>query len=58
MWWAKLVLLITITVGVTWVIVWIDSRFKKALKADPDALKKRGYFRSIVYAILNLRDVV
>ena len=57
MWWAKFVLLITITIAVTWLIVWIDSRFKKALKADPDALKNRGYFRMIVYAALNLRDV-
>ena len=54
MWWAKFVLLITITVGVTWLIVWIDSRFKKAIKADPDALIKRGYFRMFVYVILSL----
>jgi hypothetical protein len=57
MWWAKFFLLITITAAVTWLIVWMDSRFKKALKEDPEALKKRGYFRMIVYAVLNLRDV-
>jgi hypothetical protein len=57
MWWTKFILLITTTVGVTWLIVWIDSRFKKVLKKNPDALRNRGYFRTIVYAILNLRDL-
>ena len=57
MWWTKFILLITITVGVTWLIVWIDSRFKKALKENPDAIKNRGYFRTMVYAVLNLRDL-
>jgi len=57
MWWLKFSLLIAITVSVTWLIVWLDSSFRKRLKSDPSAGPERGLFRGIVYFILNLRDI-
>ena len=57
MWWLKFSLLIAITVGVTWFIVWLDSSFRKRIKSDPSAGAERGMFRGIVYFILNLRDL-
>lgn len=57
MWWLKLTLLIAITVGVTWLIVWLDSRYKKRMKTDPNATSQRGIFRGLVYFVLNLRDI-
>lgn len=57
MWWLKFSLLIAVTVGVTWLIVWLDSSFKRRAKADPMASKQQGVFRSVTYLILNLRDL-
>ena len=54
MWWTKFILLMTITIGVTWSIVWVDSQLKK--KADTKGMT--GPFRGFVYLILNLRDVL
>jgi hypothetical protein len=54
MWWLKFSLLIVITVGVTWMIVWLDSSFKKR---GQTASSQRGFFRGIVYFLLNLRDI-
>ena len=57
MWWLKFGLLVAITVGVTWFIVWLDSSLWKRIKSDPSAGSERGMFRGIVYFILNLRDI-
>jgi uncharacterized iron-regulated membrane protein len=55
--WAKLILLIAITVGVTWLIVWLDSAYRQHIKTDPNAAQKSGVFRSIAYLLLNLLDI-
>jgi hypothetical protein len=51
MWWTKFILLIVVTIGVTSLILWIDSRLKKYQKTNPGI---RPTFRLIVYIILNL----
>ncbi len=50
----KIILLIALTIGITWLIVWIDLQFKKAQKTNPEAIKERGFFRVLVYVLLNL----
>ena len=56
--WAKLILLITITVGVTWFIVWLDSAYRQHVKTDPNASQKTSVFRSVGYLLLNLLDIL
>jgi hypothetical protein len=57
MWWAKFILLITVTVGVTTLIVWVDSRIKKSRKINPELYRHRSIFHAFVYVMLNLRDL-
>lgn len=54
MWWAKFILLIVITIGVTSLIVWADSQIRKKHGANSGI---RGVFRSFVAIILNVRDL-
>lgn len=53
MWWAKLSLLIAITVGLTWLIVWCASWIKKNRERYPGIYKKRGLIGAVVYVILH-----
>jgi hypothetical protein len=53
MWWAKFILLMAITIGVTALIVWADSALKKNKETHTGL---RGAFRAFVVIILNLRD--
>jgi hypothetical protein len=57
MWWVKFILLIAITVGVTWLIVWVDTTYGRHIKTDPGAATDRGIFRGITYFLLNLADL-
>jgi hypothetical protein len=55
MWWAKFILLMVITIGVTSLIVWGDSQIRKKFGANSGT---RGVFRTFVVIILNLRDLL
>jgi hypothetical protein len=54
MWWAKFILLIAITIGITALILWADSLIRKKHGTNS---APRGIFHSFVVIILNLRDL-
>ena len=56
--WAKFILLMTMTITVTWFIMWLDGAYRQHIKTGPNAAHKSGVFRSIVYLLLNLLDIL
>jgi hypothetical protein len=58
MWWIKFLLLISITVGVTYLIIRIDSWIKTSRETHPEIFKTRGSFRALTYILLNLSDLL
>ena len=54
MWWIKFFLLMSITAGVTYLIVRIDTFIKRSRETHPELFKTRCTFRAVVYLLLNL----
>ena len=56
MWWLKLILLITITVGVTWLIVRGLSWIEQNKSTYPELYKNKGTIRFVLWLILSGGD--
>jgi hypothetical protein len=54
MWWGKFLLLLTMTIGLTAVIVWVDTWIKRKRETHPLIFKNRSAFHVLVYVLLNL----
>lgn len=54
MWWTKFILLLVITIGLTSLIVWVDTWIRKNRETHPEIFKNRSTFRILVYLLLNL----
>jgi len=57
MWWTKFVLLITVTVGVTWLIVWGLSWIEKNKTTYPELYKSKRAIRFVLWLILSSGDL-
>jgi hypothetical protein len=57
MWWIKLILLITITIGVTALIVWGFSWIDKNKEKHPELYKQRGLIRLLLWIIFSGNDL-
>jgi len=57
MWWIKFLLLMSITVGATYLIVRIDTWIKSSRKTHPEMSGTRGMFRALACLLLNLSDL-
>ena len=57
MWWTKFLLLMSITVGVTYLIIRIDTWIKKRRNTGLEISKTTKTYRALVYFLLNLSDL-
>lgn len=56
MWWFKLILLISITITVTWFIVWGLSWVDKNRTTYPELYKNKGTIRFVLWLLLSSGD--
>jgi len=57
MWWTKFILLITVTVGVTWLIVWGLAWIEKNKTTHPDLYRSKGALKFFLWLILSSGDL-